>query len=657
MQQTNELLEKNLESISKKSPGLAEKIRNHVANDVDFVYAKSQDIVMVYKGIPLHSMDAPIQEAKNTYDTVKDKGYKSFNVIFGLGLGYLFKRATMETKGSIVVFEPNMDVLRATLEVVDFSEEFKRDNIWIVNELIPLKAIFMLNFYSGDFVGVQMLTSYRVLYPEILQELTQLLSDMYRDSLINQHTVLNKAKIWSLAALNNIFDLVKYPNMTILEDRLEGIPAVIVSAGPSLEYAIDKLRDIQDKVLIVVVGQALKALDKAGIKPHIVAVIENLNVSQQFEGVSYLNDLTVVLQPMTHRAIYKLPVKRFFINFPLSDNIAKWYGRSLKRDVKGFPNRGTVSIMAYYIAQNAGCSPLILVGQNLAYNDGKCYADNTSYEAVKYNVDDNGRVSYTYNEETYETFGKTFEVSKEEFLKRNFQNQRETIKVPGWNGEELLSTASYSVFINNYIDIAETELPKTNQRLINSSVGGAYIKGLEHLSFEEALQQCDLNHNININALIDQVFEEFKIKPEDYEKLYKTLKTTQKELLEVRNISSKAIETSDTLFKELEKPKINALYIDKLISKLGKSDKSIIEIVKRNELINPFIQKELFDYSSTYDRQVQREDQEDKIENLKINLNQSVKLYKAVISGSDQINDILPEVFEENSAILKSLTT
>jgi len=105
--------------------------------------------------------------------------------------------------------------------------------------------------------------------------------------------------------------------------------------------------------------------------------------------------------------------------------------------------------------------------------------------------------------------------------------------------------------------------------------------------------------------------------------------------------------------KFLANPKDTVSY--ERLEKLGKNDIRLVPLVKDNELINPFIQKELFEYSSTYSRQVLQDEPKDKIENLKLNIHQSLKLYKAVISGAEQINNILPEVFQENKDLIQTL--
>ena len=650
----NQVLEKNLEAIAKKSPKIAQDIRDYTPfKDIDFVISKSNDIVMCYKKVPLHDTEDPILEAKMTYDNVTHKGHNAINVVFGLGLGYLFKRATIELKGIIILFEPHLDVLRATLEIVDFSNELSREKVFLVKSMDELNDVFFTRYLQGDNAGIQMLTTYRLEYPDILEELVKVLNEVQTSCMYNQITILCKSRDWSLAAIRNIFDIAKSPNMLLLEDKLKDIPTVIVSAGPSLDYTLESLKKVQDKVFIVCVGQALKALDKAGIKPHIVCVIENLNVSQQFEGVSYINDLNIMVEPMTHRSIFELPVKRTIMFYPLGDFIARWFGRGLQRDVRGYPNKGTVSICAYYLARNAGSNPIMLIGQDLAFRDGNRYAKNSSYDLLKYEMDNDGKLKFTYNDEAYEKIGKTFGLTKEEFEEKNRREATEQATTKGWDGETIYTTGYYKLFINYFSEIAEHEMKKMDRRFINCSYGGAYIEHMEHMKFEDVLKECNLDHGIDINQTLEEVLESFKVEQDENIKVYKLLRKTEKELNESIQLSRLSIELAEKIQKELQKHNFNGNYIDSILVKLSKNDHKLTKLVAENELINPFIQAELFEYTSNYARK-ENDDSINVVEDLKENIEQSLKLYKAIIKGSEDINNLLSEVFKENNELIKN---
>lgn len=655
MQQANEIFVKNLKALESCGYKIVEKVKSHEASDIDFIMSQTDLPVSMYNGIPLHNLVDPLAEAELIYKKTPNSDYNSLIILFGIGTGHLFKHIAAEHKGVIIVFEPNLDILRSTLETVDLSAEISNKKVWVVCERKHIRPVFLNNFYRGDTVGMTLLPAYNLLFPEIIEELSPFLQDLYRDSSINQYTVVNKAEKWSLAAMYNIFDILKAPNVYKLKDRLTGVPAVIVSAGPSLDYTLPLLKELQDKVFIVAIGQALKALDRAGIVPHMVVAIENLNVSQQFENISFLKDITLAVQPMTHRSLYELPLKRLMINFPDIDLLAKWFSKKTGRDVTGFPNRGTVSICGYYIAHAAGCNPIILTGQDLAYREGKRYADNTAYDKLKYTVDDTGKVKYTYDKEAYEKIGKTFGMTEEEFAQKNRNEEQDVITVPGWDGETLLTNASYSLFINSYTDIAESELCDTDIRLINCSKGGAYIKGLEHLDFSDAIKESNIDHGKDINAILDKVFEDNKYTDEEVENLKSAIWGVYDDMQKGKSLAEKASSMCKKISDYLNNPQKYGKKIDKLVESLTQLDHELIPLVRNNQLLNPFIQAELFEYSRTYAREENEVTQNDKVQSMKENMKHSLNLYNAILNGSNRIIDLIPKVLEQNNLSMPTM--
>lgn len=651
--QQETFFEKNLKALKAKDPELVKKLEEHQPEDIEILQALSGDYVIAHKGIPLHSTENPVIEAEEIIDDTQ-KDYNNIQILFGLGLGYLFKRAVMDCSGIIIVYEPNIDVLRITLELVDFSEEIANEKVYLIDDLKHLRPIIAVSFYQGDTMHIHPLPAYRIVYPAELKELSTLVMDLYRDNYINQNTLRSKTRLWILESLSNLYDILLSPNIYGLKNKLHGVPAVAVSAGPSLEYAIEDLKKIQDKVFIIAVGQAMKSLDKAGIKPHIVCCLENLDVSQQFEGVESINDVILSIQPMTNRSLYLLPTKQLLINYPKNDPIGRWLFRTLGRDTSGPPNRGSVSFQAFYNALNVGANSIVLVGQDLAYRDGKCYADNTSYSDIKYTKNEDGTFDYSYNDDTYEKFGKSFGMTKEEFLRRKQTAKNHTVTTKGWNGETLVSQVGYAVFISNYVEVAQVEKPKffPDVRIINSSVGGAYLEGFEHMSFQEALKEVDLDHGINIRQVIEDYIDDFEFTKVEYKAFSEEYKKTFKRLEKILEHSAISIEMANRIIKELDKKIVNKSYVDSLVKKLGKNDKKLIEYLKETELINPFVNDELFTYHSTYKRQ---KDTDDQVKNLKWNMEESIKLYDAAHRGSEQLMEHLSKTYEENNHILEDM--
>lgn len=66
------------------------------------------------------------------------------------------------------------------------------------------------------------------------------------------------------------------------------VPIFICGNGPSLDKSMDKLRDIQDKAIIVSCGSAIGPLLKAGINPDFQTELENIN---RVVGMEYILDM------------------------------------------------------------------------------------------------------------------------------------------------------------------------------------------------------------------------------------------------------------------------------------------------------------------------------------------------------------------------------
>ena len=62
--------------------------------------------------------------------------------------------------------------------------------------------------------------------------------------------------------------------MRRLRDKFRGVPAICVSAGPSLDEAIGELKQINHHALIIACDSAVNALVNSGITPHVVVTVD-----------------------------------------------------------------------------------------------------------------------------------------------------------------------------------------------------------------------------------------------------------------------------------------------------------------------------------------------------------------------------------------------
>lgn len=496
------ILEKNLEQISRYNEKLAKKIAelNQIKNSFELLEAKSGDVNLLYNGVLLHDNIDPQEEAYNIFRSLSDNSKSSVNVLFGLGLGYVFKRFALSGKGKIIILEPNLDILRITLEIVDMSEDLSKDGILIVDSISDLEKYFEKVYFADAEVNFKLLDSYTLLNPEILGELKQRIEFIKGLYASNYNNLFLKCLDWTISGINNIPEVLEHNEVESLRDKFAGKPAVIISAGPSLDKNIDILKAYQDKAVIFCVGTALKTAVKHSIEPDFLTIVENNDCSGQVLGVN-TSDMNMILMPFTHNKFHNLNTKRKFNFYPKNDFTTLWLAKHLGISLDDYYNKGTVSLCALFSAAIMGCSPIILIGQDLAYSGGKCYSSDSPYSALKC-VKDEMTGKYKAEVDDMDAFIKHYIPADaytnpiftsitnfvDEIVNSKLVQLNETLTfVKGQNDEILPTEAGYAIFIS-YFEQAARELGD-KKKFINSTEGGAYLEGFNHISLKESLER------------------------------------------------------------------------------------------------------------------------------------------------------------------------
>ena len=119
---SNPILEKNLKFISSYNPELKYKILQikELKNDIIVSNTCLREPNLTFNGVPLHDNYGAETEAKNIFAKVENTPV-SMHVVYGFGLGYLFQQFALNSKGIVIVYEPNLEILASTLEIADLT--------------------------------------------------------------------------------------------------------------------------------------------------------------------------------------------------------------------------------------------------------------------------------------------------------------------------------------------------------------------------------------------------------------------------------------------------------------------------------------------------------------------------------------------------------
>lgn len=193
----------------------------------------------------------------------------------------------------------------------------------------------------------------------------------FKEEITLHHTAANLLLSEAADFQNSILKNAKENNRPFrrgleLKGAFKGIPALVIGAGPSLEKNAHLLRHFEDKALLFAGGTALNLID---VEPHFAASIDANAPSDLFKKHPF-KKTPFCYQARMNRENYSL-LEGERILFPDGFSHAiNW----LYDEEKPFDSGWTVGNFLTAIALHLGCSPIIFVGMDLCYQEGRKYA-------------------------------------------------------------------------------------------------------------------------------------------------------------------------------------------------------------------------------------------------------------------------------------------
>lgn len=396
-------------------------------------------------------------------------------VVFGIGTGYLAKYLRQITNAPIIVYEPNVGLLRLLME----SGPLELDDIQIVTNAHDLSLFW--GRYSGRRRDVVMINTpgYSAAFPEACAELPHSVARLVERVTITKNTYRKRAQTWVLDVLANLHALLRSTPLLSLEGAYKGVPAFIVGAGPSLDKNVHELRRAKQKGIVFAANSSALALAKYGIAPHIVCCLESIDISERLRTLPFLDEVIRAFSLSSH------PNTLLTGNGPLltfHEALPQYAGplEALTR-VPGVTVCGSVSTAAFSLAQRLGCSPIVLVGQDMAFTDGAAYAGGTGYESSRASVDKaKGRVNLHWNEEIQKLHG-------DQHGSRH--DAEPLLEAVAWGGHGTVASGPSFMAINAWLESTATmsEEIAPGKRYINATEGGARVEGFVEQPLHDVL--------------------------------------------------------------------------------------------------------------------------------------------------------------------------
>ncbi|MEA2064023.1 MAG: 6-hydroxymethylpterin diphosphokinase MptE-like protein [Gemmatimonadota bacterium] len=466
-----DFLKTNITALARANSGLARRLKQTEPADIELIRTAAGVPSVRLKNaggrsFTLHSTVNPLIEAERLVASQFKEGINAC-MVYGFGLGYHLDVLVKELpeEATLLVVEPQIAIFRMALKVRDMTHLLNDTRIfWAVGEDVNevpahFGEIFRVTTLEG-FTIISHNPSLRLCgdYFELLDELCRKWIIAVGGNFLTNVQVVRK---YLSNSLDNISAIIEHPPIRKLFGKFRGVPAVVVSAGPSLDRNIELLRRMESSAVIICVDTSLGPLHRAGITPHLVLAADAS--PQNFKHLDGLGETgaALVAEPMTHpRIVSEFAGDIFIMSF--GENLM---GRlkELMGDFGVVKAWGSISTGAFDLARLLGCDPIVFAGQDLSFPGGRYYAHGT-YQERRW-------LRELGNQVTLDALHGRRMVN---------ENNLEATDIFG-------CTVGTSKVLEAYRQYFEREIHETEARVINASEGGIGFRGVENMPLEEVL--------------------------------------------------------------------------------------------------------------------------------------------------------------------------
>jgi len=302
-------------------------------------------------------------------------------MVFGFGMGdaIVWAGENLPELEKLIVVEPSSQLLAAALKAPGVVDKLKKVPTvdFVSNKSSVDAAGFMLGRMEQDFhkkYGFVYHMAHRSLFKGYYEEFSEQALNHFRRTGVAIRTVEANIFVKTQNILNNL--TARSVNIDELLKHLKGRPAIMVSAGPSLDKNIHLLEKAKEKAFIIAVGSAIKILYNKGIRPHARAAFSpHPDENTVFDGIADFENIPLVYSNTLDYLVvknYDAPKARMVME---SDPITRYLYAQGGIDHTLVGGGGTIANVTFDLLCRAGCSQVIFTGQDLCYSGLRLYAD------------------------------------------------------------------------------------------------------------------------------------------------------------------------------------------------------------------------------------------------------------------------------------------
>ncbi|HAP44125.1 MAG: hypothetical protein A2087_07970 [Spirochaetes bacterium GWD1_61_31] len=377
------VLERNLAVLAERAPELARRLVPEPAAEPAIApppltaqAARDGQMTATSAYGWLHSRYAPRLEAERLCAAAAAKGATGL-VCLGLGLGYAAE-AALRAGLSVVVAESDARWLRACLAIRPLEACLADPRLDLVLCLDGAGLMAALQHRPGRLGSIEN-PAFLAAFPLATAAFRQAVARCQEKETININTLRRFGRLWVRNLVKNAAAIAVSPGVDSLRGLFEGLPALVLAAGPTLDAVLPQLAVLRQRCLLVCVDTALRSLLRHGIEPDFLVTVDpQLYNAWHLHHCSSPSSI-LISEGAVWPAVLRQRCRRLFMcssQYPL--------GRALEercRSPKGTLGAGgSVATTAWDFARSLGCRPIYMAGLDLSFPGGQTHAGASLFE-------------------------------------------------------------------------------------------------------------------------------------------------------------------------------------------------------------------------------------------------------------------------------------
>jgi len=277
----------------------------------------------------------------------------------------------------------------------------------------------------------------------------------YLGELLNVDKVLDNTcdkhmRVYLENSLVNLPILLATKKLSEIVKNYDYRPVLLVSAGPSLIKQLPILQKYKHLFTIIAATATYPNLKKYDIEPDYLIAVDPTNKPVWDDETTSKIIMDVGCDPAT---VWSSPEKTFLCaHAPMVVNLLEKIGV----DVDLLPTGGSVSTSAFNVARILGSNPIVMIGQDLAYSNGKKRTEGYAFDSA---------------------------------VERNQMEEKPTFLIDGYGSQGKVETDGALLLFKTWFENEFLSSPDIT--IFNCTEGGAELRGSASVPFEVVCKELD----------------------------------------------------------------------------------------------------------------------------------------------------------------------